>query len=257
MPEAIESFRSGLLSAAGFELHGFCKRQGGVSEGPLASLNFSWDREPEPARVTENHARLRALLGTGLPLARVRQVHGATVREAREILAAGPDGWLARPELEADAVLAGPGEAVAAVITADCAPVLLADPGSRIVAAVHAGWRGAAKGVIRGAVRALVARGAEPGRLLAAVGPCICAACYEVGDEVARHFPESADPIRGRPGKHLLDLGNAVEVSLIGAGLTTRNIERIAACTACDGEFLFSHRASQGTCGASLAFIAG
>jgi len=257
MPEAIDFFRSELLEAAGFRLHGFTKRAGGVSEGPLASLNFSWDREPERGRVVENHSRLRAALGTDLRLTRVRQVHGADVRTAREIREAGPDCWGALPELEADAVIAASGEALVAVITADCAPVLLADPANRAVAAVHAGWRGAARGVIRGAVRALAARGAEPGRLLAAVGPCICAACYEVGDEVAGRFPESAEPIPGRPGKHLLDLGNAVEVSLIGAGLTTRNIERVAACTACDGEALYSHRASGGTCGASLAFIAG
>ncbi len=248
---------SDLLQTAGFDLHGFCRRHGGVSEGPLASLNFSWDREPDAARVAENHARLRGRLGTDLPLARVRQIHGAEVRGAEEILAAGPDGWVARPGLEADAVIAPPGVAIAAVITADCAPVLLADPETRLVAAVHAGWRGAAKGVIRNAVRSMASRGAEPGRLLAAVGPCICAACYEVGEEVARRFPESAEPIPGRPGKHLLDLGNAVEVSLIGAGLTTRNIERIGACTACNREDLYSHRASGGTCGASLAFIAG
>jgi hypothetical protein len=253
----IDFFRAELLLAAGFPLHGFCKRQGGVSEGPLASLNFSWDREPDPTRVTENLARLRAALGSELPLARVRQVHGAAVIDAAEILAAGPDGWGARPELEADAVIANAGEAVAAVIAADCAPVLLADPATRLVAAVHAGWRGAATGVIRNAVRAMTSRGAETGNLLAVVGPCICAACYEVGDDVARRFPESADPIPGKPGKHLLDLGNAVEVSLIGAGLTTRNIGRIAACNSCDREALYSHRASGGTCGAALSFIAG
>jgi copper oxidase (laccase) domain-containing protein len=72
---------------------------------------------------------------------------------------------------------------------------------------------------------------------------------------VARRFPESVDPVRGEPGRFLLDLGYAIEVSLIGAGLTSRNIDRIRVCTKCAADTLFSHRGSGGTCGRNLGFI--
>jgi hypothetical protein len=157
--------------------------------------------------------------------------------------------------VEADAVFSFGSAAVLAVQTADCAAVLLADPESRAVAAVHAGWRGAASGVIRSAVRALRDHGSEPRRLLAAIGPCIGPECYEVGADVARRFPESTDPVKGEPGKFFLDLGAAVEVSLLAAGLTSSNIDRVRACTRCAAEELYSHRGSGGTCGRGLGLI--
>jgi YfiH family protein len=163
--------------------------------------------------------------------------------------------WSDAPTLEADALISGGAKAVLAVQTADCAAVLLADPETRMVAAIHAGWRGTAGGVIRNTVRRMGHLGAGPSRMLAAVGPCICQGCYEVGEEVASRLPESADPIRGRRGRFTLDLANAVEVSLIAAGLTTSNIDLLRLCTACDGRF-FSHRGSGGTCGRNLGFIA-
>jgi hypothetical protein len=144
---------------------------------------------------------------------------------------------------------------VLAVQTADCAAVLLADPESRAVAAVHVGWRGAAGGVLRGAVRALRSRGSDPLRLLAVIGPCIGPECYEVREDVAHRFPESIDPVAGKPGAFLLDLGYAIEVSLIAAGLTSRNVDRIRVCTRCAAGELFSHRGSGGRCGRGLGFI--
>lgn len=251
----VEMFKSRLLEAAGFPLHGFTQRGGGVSEGELSSLNLSWDREPSAERVVENLRRVRTAIGARDPLARVRQVHGSDVIDAADLLAGGYDGWKQMPEREADAIVVAGTKALAGILTADCAAVLLADPSTRSVAAVHAGWRGAAKGVIKRAVRAISDRGATPSRLVAAIGPAICGRCYEVGEEVERRFPESSEEIANSPGKYLLDLPNAVEVSLIGAGLTTANIERIDVCTACHPELLFSHRASGGKCGHQLGFV--
>jgi polyphenol oxidase len=244
--EGVSLFCSELLRSEGFG-HGFTKRTGGVSAGPFASLNLAFDVGDDEDRVRENSARLRAAVGGSAPLLRVRQVHGNAVVDAAAILEA---------TAEADAIVACGIDALLAVQTADCAAVLLADPATRAVAAVHAGWRGASNGVIRNAVRALRERGAEPQRLIAAIGPCIGKECYEVREDVARRFPESVDPVRGEDGMFRLDLGYAVEVSLIGAGLTSRNIDRIHACTRCAPDALFSYRGSGGRCGRNMGFIA-
>jgi len=246
----MEPVRSPLLAEAGFH-HGFTTRAGGVSEGPYESLSLAHDVGDDAARVAANLEIARDAVGRGLPLARARQIHGCGVAMADEVLLSA---WTAPPVVEADALISGRIPAVLAVQTADCAAVLLADPETRMVAAVHAGWRGTAGGVIRNTVKRMASMGAAPAGLLAAIGPCICQACYEVGEDVARRLPESADPVRGKPGMFTLDLANAVEVSLIAAGLTTSNIHQLRLCTACDDRF-FSHRASGGACGRNLGFI--
>jgi YfiH family protein len=251
----VESLHSRLLTEVGFPLHGFTTRVGGVSAGPFESLNLAHDVGDDPGAVAENLERLRRRLGVEAPLLRVKQVHGIGVIDGAELLAAGGGGWSEPPLVEGDAIAATGIQAVLAVQVADCAAVLLADPETRAVSAIHAGWRGAARGVVRNAVRDLIGRGAAPLSLRAAIGPCICSRCYEVGEEVAHRFPESAEPIAGLPGKYLLDLGYAIEVSLITAGLTSAHIERIETCSSCD-ERLFSRRGSGGeSCGRTLGFV--
>jgi len=247
----MEIIRSDLLAGEGFS-HGFTTRGGGSSEGPYVSLNLSFDTGDDPQAVASNLAALEAELDAGLPLARVAQVHGLTPVGASEAIVGW---WNEPPSREADAIVSDGTPAILAVQTADCAAVLIADPQTRAVAAVHAGWRGAAGGVIRNVVRGMMHGGIPASRLLAAVGPCICQKCYEVGEDVAGKLPESADPIRRQRGKYLLDLAGAVEVSLLGAGLTSANIEILRLCTSCDDRF-FSYRASGGTCGRNLGFIA-
>jgi YfiH family protein len=251
----VDLLRSELLIRAGFEQHGFTTRVGGVSVGPFATLNLAHDVGDDPGAVAENLSRLRQAIGADIPLLRVRQTHGGQVADAAALLEPGADGWTEPPTTEADAICGVGVDAVLGVQVADCAAVLVADPATRAVAAIHAGWRGTKRGVVRNTIKALARSGASPGALVAAIGPSICAGCYEVGAEVARCFPESADPIAGRPGQHALDLANAIEVSLIAAGLTTRNIERIDRCSRCD-ETLFSHRGAAGAkCGRTLGLI--
>ena len=251
----LEILRSELLREAGFPDHGFTTREGGVSQGPYAALNLAHDVGDDPAAVAENLTRLKSAIGADAPLLRVRQVHGKRVADAAELIAEGAGSWTDPPSIEADGITGSGLDAVLAVQVADCAPVLLADPKSGAVAAVHAGWRGAAGGVVRNAVKHLAHLGIEPRSLLAAIGPCICQSCYEVGPEVARRFPESCDPIEDRPDKFLLDLPYAVEASLITAGLTGPNIDRLGVCSRCD-EKLFSVRGvGGGDCGRTLGFI--
>jgi polyphenol oxidase len=245
--------RSALLEAAGFPLHGFSTRHGGVSAPPYDTLNLGRAVGDAPEAVAENHRRLERHLGLDRAILSVKQVHGTAIAQASDLVRRGPE----HRELEAaeadGIVCADPREAVG-MRTADCAAVLLADPGTRLVAAVHAGWRGATGGVVAAGVAALRSRGANAQDIVAAIGPCICARCYEVGDDVARLFPGAAHPSPSAPGKHLLDLALAIELALRAAGIACDRIDRASACTRCDDSSFFSHRRS-GVTGRNMGFI--
>ncbi len=176
-----------LLDRAGLR-HGFFTRQGGVSTGLYEGLNTGVGSNDDPAAVAENRRRIAAHLG-GVPddFAACFQIHSAVARVAEA-------GWRGdRPEGDAS-VTAAPG-VICAVLTADCAPILLADPQAGIVGAAHAGWKGALDGIVHSTVTAMQAQGAEPRRMVAVVGPCIARASYEVGadfeDRFTRHDPAS------------------------------------------------------------------
>lgn len=245
--------------------HGFTTRAGGVSEGPHASLNLGFAVGDVRERVEENHRRLAEAAGAALGALRtVKQVHGARMVEAAAGEAAAGEaaggegtGVPRPPEVEADALWTErPGEWVA-VGTADCVPILLVDPDGRRVAAVHSGWRGTDAEISARAVEALVARGARPERLLAAVGPCIQRCCYEVSDELARRFTArfGAEVVHGREGSARLALARAVRLTLQRAGLKDAHIDVLQDCTSCDGSRFFSHRRDAGRTGRHLNFV--
>ena len=228
------------IAAAGISVpHGFFTRQGGVSQGPYASLNCSISGQDDPASVAENRARVATALG----LARERllglsQVHGI---EVATVTAA----WRAGEGPRADALVTGrPGLALG-IVTADCAPVLFADSQAGVVGAAHAGWRGALAGILEATVAAMVALGARPSRISAAVGPCIAQASYEVAADMTRAL--DADPasyeflaVGRRTGHWQFDLSGFCAARLARAGV--REVERIAADTAAEPERFFSHR---------------
>ncbi len=180
----------------------------------------------------------------GQSLRRVRQVHGCDwVRAdlaglASEAMARWPagDAVVAR----ASDVAGGGSEAVG-IVTADCVPILLAARDGSAVAAVHAGWRGLVAGVVEAAVAALKAEMHQEVRLCAAVGPCLCQACFEVGNEVAEAFEDSVvDRTRG-PKPHV-DLAAAAAARLAACGVDAADIDPSPACTACVEADYFSHR---------------
>ncbi len=181
-----------LLSAANLAKlpglrHGFATRQGGVSEGLLASLNCGYANQDAPERVEANRARALAALGLEpASLHTVRQVHGIEV-----VVAGAPAPG--RPTVPADALVTDRPGITLGVLSADCAPVLLADPGAGVIGAVHAGWRGALAGVLEATVARMVALGARPEAIQAAIGPCIAKASYEVGPDMRAAFA-AADP---------------------------------------------------------------
>ena len=216
--------------------HGFFGRTGGVSSGDFTGLNVSLSVGDDPASVAANRAIVDDTMGLG-PLMILRQTHSTRVETL-----AGP---IAPSSLDADAmVTATPGLALA-ILTADCTPILLADPDARVVGAAHAGWRGAAEGIIGNTIAAMVALGAAPSRIRAAIGPTISGPNYEVGDQFRADFlalhPGGTHhfhtPEGGRPH---FDLPGFVVEQLAAAGIGS--VENLGACTYAAPERYFSHR---------------
>jgi YfiH family protein len=218
--------------------HGFFTRQGGVSTGPYASLNCSLSGRDEPSRVAENRARAARALGCEV-LVGLAQVHGCEVAVVDQPWpsGAGPAG---------DAMVTGRAGVGLAIVTADCAPVLLADTDAGVIGAAHAGWRGATAGVLEATVAAMRRLGARIERIAAAVGPCIGQDSYEVGADVrdaalaglpdaARWFAPGRDPAHWQ-----FDLAGYCVARLLGAGLGTAT--RIEADTFAEPDRFFSHR---------------
>jgi len=232
--------------------HGFTTRGGGASAEPFASFNLSGTVGDDAAVVALNWEALRG--ATGLAFARARPVHGARVLGAREPPMPG-----AGPAEEADAVVSVAQGVAACVAVADCVPILIGDPRSGAVAAVHAGWRGTLAHAAARAVEALsLAVGAQAGDLLAAIGPAIGPCCYEVSQDLAQAFKDDLGHRVGDPrsGSSRVDLWLANELVLRRAGLSRERIEVLGRCTACEKETFFSHRRDGGRTGRQVGFIA-
>lgn len=165
--------------------HGFFTREGGVSGGIYSGLNCGLGSSDDPALVLENRRRVARHLGGSFDgVVTLYQEHGST---ARAVTAP-----IAREELpKADAIVTSLPGLVIGVLTADCAPVLFADPEAKVVAAAHAGWRGAVSGVLESAIAEMERQGARRDRIVAAVGPTISQNAYEVG-------PDFEAEVRGR-----------------------------------------------------------
>lgn len=228
--------------------HGFTTRVGGVSRDRYASLNVGGRWGDAPAAVAENLRRVAAAAEFPLEqLVRVRQVHGDRILAARDVDEdSEADGiWHAR---------AHGAPTVVAVMTADCVPILICDRDASVVAAVHSGWRGTVANIVGSTVEILREQGGvEPERLLAAIGPCIEVAAFEVGEEVAAHF-ESRFVDRSHKKPHV-DLVACVLAQLEGAGVPANQIERVGGCTHANPELYFSYRRDGAGIGQHLSLI--
>jgi len=213
-------------------------RHGGVSAGPYATLNLSFSVDDDPADVLANRRRVAAALDADLAdFVFARQVHGAAahiaVRADRGRGALGLEDAI--PDTDA-LVTADPGT-VLAIQVGDCVPIVVVDPVARVLACVHAGWRGTVAGVTAAAIAAMESLGARPRDMLAGVGPAIAPDRYQVGDEVAEQvreaFGDQADALLrlDGTGRWLLDLWEASRRSLIQAGLPAGQIHVAAVPT--------------------------
>ena len=210
---------------------GFTTRLGGVSAPPYHALNLGDHVGDDPAAVDENRRRLTEALALPAVPRWLNQVHGCRVVSAGEVTAG----------CEADASFTRVPGVVCAVLTADCLPLLLCDREGEGVAAVHAGWRGLADGVVEAAVRRL---GLPPERLLAWLGPAIGPERFEVGDEVYRRFvqahPEARAAFRPAAGRWLADIYTLARLRLRHCG-----VEAVFGgdrCTFTEHELFFSYR---------------
>ena len=218
--------------------HGFFTRQGGVSGGLYSSLNCGAGSADAPENVRENRARVCAALGVEA-LAGVYQEHGRRVhvirtREAAEL------------RLPADGLATALPAIGLSILSADCAPVLFADPQARIIGAAHAGWKGALAGVCEAVLEAMLDLGAKRDAIRGAIGPCISQACYEVSADFEAHFLEQ-DPLSAScfqpapaPDKRLFALGPYVAARLKRVGLA--EVRDLAQCTYRDETRFFSFR---------------
>ncbi len=178
----IEPIQSPALTEIDGVAHGFFTRRGGTSEGIYASLNCGPGSRDDRAAVTENRRRVAAHLGVAAThLVTCHQHHSTDA-----IVVTEPWTFEAMPRADA-LVTATPGIAVAA-LAADCAPVLFADAEARIVAAAHAGWKGALGGILESTVETMERLGATRSGIRAVLGPCIGPAAYEVGPEFEQTF---------------------------------------------------------------------
>ncbi|MGJ3647970.1 peptidoglycan editing factor PgeF [Sphingomonas sp. GlSt437] len=218
--------------------HGFLGRRGGVSTGVHAGLNVGTGSADEAAAIEENRTRAVEAVAPGAALATVHQLHSADA-----VTIVTPYEHLLRPR--ADAMVTARPDIALGILTADCAPVLLADTQAGIVGAAHAGWKGALGGITDATVHAMEALGAERSRIVAAIGPCIARASYEVDDAFLHRFAE-ADPANerffapGRPGHHQFDLEAYVAHRLAAAGIG--KVEALGLDTYADEDRFFSYR---------------
>jgi YfiH family protein len=219
--------------------HGFFGREGGVSTGAMASLNCGWGSGDDLALIVENRRRAADALLPGARIVSPHQIHSADVVVASD--------WPDYDRPPADAVVTDKPGTLLGILTADCAPVLLADREAGVIGAAHAGWKGAIGGVTDTTIAAMEKLGADRSRIAAAVGPCIARASYEVDHAFAERFLD-ADPendrffVEGPAGKPHFDLESYVLHRLAAAGLT--RIEAVGLDTYALEHRFYSYRRS-------------
>ena len=235
-------------------------REGGVSEGGYRSLNLSFSVGDDPAAVLENRRRAAAAFGADpADFVFADQVHGDRVHLVTDGDRGRGSTSPASAIPGADILVTRETGVVLAVLVADCVPVVLLDPVARLAAVAHAGWRGTVARVASKAVRELEACGGEAGRMIAALGPAVGPASYEVGEEVAgairRSYGDEADDLlRPVPGsRSMLDLRQANVADLVGAGVPRRAVHLAGVTTGLPGPY-FSHRREQ-PCGRFAALV--
>ncbi len=232
---ALIFFQSPLLAAFPKLVHGFYTRRGGISLEPYDSLNLSFSVGDRSEAVAENRRLVRQALGLAA-LADATQEHGS--REA--VVAGNPQGPAVETEVAADILLtARPGVGLL-IKQADCQAVIFYDPGRRVVANVHCGWRGQVQNVLGVAVARLQERfGCRPADLYAAVSPSLGPCCAEFR-HFRREFPPEFWPYQVRP--NYFDLWRLSRDQLLGAGLPAEHLDLAGLCTRCRGAEFFSYR---------------
>lgn len=231
--EKLIQLKSSILKSS----HGFFGRSGGVSSAPYNSLNAAYYvADDAEENVTENRNRICNALGLNTPLITANQVHGINVVEAT-----GAPLF----NIGADAIVCKTPGVPIGVLTADCVPILLEDIKNKIVAACHAGWRGALEGIVQSTVKKMIECGAETKNIAAAIGPCIHQDSYEVDEKFHQNFVLQNEKnaqffIKNAVEKYQFDIGKFVKESLSETGIKT--VEIIQEDTYKNEKYFFSCR---------------
>jgi YfiH family protein len=230
---------SSLLAEHSTVRHAFFTREGGVSEGIFASLNCGIGSGDDPASVSENRRRaMERLCLSGGVLTTLYQVHSAEVVTAAH--------WPTSGRPKADAMVTRERGLALGILTADCLPVLLADPRAGVIGAAHAGWKGALSGVLENVVEAMISIGSKRKDIRAGIGPAIEQASYEVGPEFSAPFLEQdSENARffipsERSGHQRFDLKGYAARRLKAAGI--EEIDTLPSDTYAEPEMFFSYR---------------
>lgn len=265
---ALRYFSFSAYEELGFVHHGFSTREGGVSEGYLKSMNFSFDRGDRPEHVRENYRRMAAAIAVEPDSFVVaRQTHTTNIRVVTaEDRGAGV--LRERPYHNIDGLMTDVPGITLVTYHADCIPVYFVDPMHRAIALVHAGWRGTVEGIQQRAVELMGEHyGTAAADLIIGIGPGICEDCYEVGEEVAEEFIScfggdtehilSAPHTKVGGTRHWqLNLKEANRRRLMRCGVQAARIHVTKLCTCCRSELFFSHRAAGVKRGLNAAFLA-
>jgi len=240
------------LSDTGMVKHCFSTRKGGISCGAFASMNLGYNRGDDDTNVDENFRRICEAAGlSNKKIVMSKQKHGTNILEINKICEV-PDNT--------DGLITNQSNIVLATFYADCVPLLLCDPVKRVIANSHAGWRGCVDKMAALTVKKMTALyGCEPKDILAGIGPCICASCFEVDEDVAvqfdRSFSECVLKAENKPGKFYIDLRETCKLSLLNEKIPIENIEIAPWCTYENPDLFFSHRRDGALRGSLAAFI--
>lgn len=266
-PAAISSLPLVRFSLLDGVSHGVSTRHGGVSPAPYSSLNLSFSTDDAVDHVRENRRRLAESLDTTPERLVVgRLVHGREVT----ILSSARCGHLPTKQVAvrvgasatqtvflSDAAVSDVRGLHLLITSADCVPILFADPRRGVVGAAHAGWRGTAQGIAPTVVGTMrEAFGSDPRDIVAGIGPSIGACCYPVGSEVVDTFRQHGlQPVLAETADLRLDLWASNVRQLVDSGVPEDAIEVAGVCTSCRVDHFFSYRAERGKTGRFAACI--
>jgi len=229
----------------------FSERQGGISPPPFDTLNLGLDLGDTTENVQKNLAHLAH--STQIPIPhRSQQVHGTDILRCRG------DGI--QHQHEADILITSEAGVSIAIRTADCLPILLVDPQSKIAAAVHAGWRGTTNQVAIIAIQAMQALGANPENILASLGPAIGPCCFEIdlntAEQLSQSHPQAHTAISTTITNAHADIQAINRLQLLQSGILSQHIECLELCTACLNKRFFSWRRDKHLAGRQLSIVA-
>ena len=251
------------LEATRMVTHAFSTRMGGVSEGPFATMNFSFTRGDDPEAVKENYRRMANALEVDMERMVVTwQTHTTNVRKISEV-DFGKGVISDRDYRDVDGLITNIPGVTLVTFFADCVPLYFVDTKNRAIGLSHSGWRGTVNRMGQETLlRMKEAFGTDPADVVACIGPSICQDCYEVGPEVIEQFrmnfaeAHHENLFYEKPnGKYQLNLWEANRIVLSEAGIPENQISVTDICTYCNPELLFSHRRCADKRGNLCAFL--